>query len=113
MKSCRYVSHHGTLSAYMHTWGGDSSTAISSTAHFIDSVNSSTGLQVDISLTVSTHLQDQFIDRAMLGANSLTACMKLGFQEPPLVAPVLSLRDPTVWLDGARPANTCITPSFP
>jgi hypothetical protein len=21
-------------------------------------------------------------------------------------------KDPTVWLDGARPANTCITPSF-
>ncbi len=25
----------------------------------------------------------------------------------------LSLLDPTVWLDGARPANTCILPSFP
>jgi hypothetical protein len=25
----------------------------------------------------------------------------------------LSLLDPTVWLDGARPANTCIPPSFP
>ncbi len=22
-------------------------------------------------------------------------------------------KDPTVWLDGARPANTCIPPSFP
>jgi len=21
-------------------------------------------------------------------------------------------KDPTVWLDGARPANTCISPSF-
>jgi hypothetical protein len=60
-----------------------------------------------------THLQGQLIDRAMLGANSSTACMKLGFQEPPLVAPVLSLLDPSVWLDGARPANTCIPPSFP
>jgi hypothetical protein len=49
----------------------------------------------------------------MLGAKSLTACMKLGFQEPPLVAPVVSLLDPTVLLDGARPAYTCIPPSFP
>jgi hypothetical protein len=24
-----------------------------------------------------------------------------------------SILDPTVWLDGARPANTCILPSFP
>ncbi len=22
-------------------------------------------------------------------------------------------KDPTIWLDGARPANTCIPPSFP
>ena len=33
-----------------------------------------------------THLQGQLIDRAMLGANSLTACMKLGFQEPPTLS---------------------------
>ncbi len=25
----------------------------------------------------------------------------------------VSLLDPTVWLDGARPANTCIPPTFP
>jgi len=28
------------------------------------------------------------------------------------VAPKILLMDPTVWLDGARPANTCIPPSF-
>ncbi len=26
---------------------------------------------------------------------------------------ITSILDPTVWLDGASPANTCITPSFP
>jgi len=26
---------------------------------------------------------------------------------------VIVLPDPTDWLDGARPANTCIPPSFP
>jgi len=25
----------------------------------------------------------------------------------------ISLLDPAVWLDGARPANTCIPPTFP
>ncbi len=29
------------------------------------------------------------------------------------MAPVSPILDPTVWLDGARPANTCIPPSFP
>ncbi len=30
-----------------------------------------------------THRQDQLINMAMIGVNSSTACMKLGFQEPP------------------------------
>jgi hypothetical protein len=29
------------------------------------------------------------------------------------VAPGVLILDPTVWLDGARPANTCILPTFP
>jgi hypothetical protein len=29
-------------------------------------------------------------------------------QEPPLVAIWVLILDPTDWLDGARPANTCI-----
>jgi hypothetical protein len=31
----------------------------------------------------------------------------------PSVAPGAYLLDATVWLDGARPANICIPPSFP
>ena len=27
--------------------------------------------------------------------------------------PWVLIMDPTVWLDGARPANTCFPPSFP
>ncbi len=34
------------------------------------------------------------------------------WKEPPLVAPWVLILDPTVWLDGAKPANTCIPPSF-
>ncbi len=95
-----------------HRWSGDSSTDISLTAN---------------SSTVSTHRQGykwafhqhlihrqgQLLNRAMLGVKSSTACMKLFLQEPPLVAPDHSFLDPTGWLDGARPANTCISPSFP
>ncbi len=29
------------------------------------------------------------------------------------MAPVSPLKNATVWLDGARPANTCIPPTFP
>jgi hypothetical protein len=34
------------------------------------------------------------------------------WKEPPEVAPWVLILDPTVWLDGARLANTCIPPSF-
>jgi hypothetical protein len=36
-----------------------------------------------------------------------------GLQEPPEVAPEILILDPTVWLGGARPASTCVPPSFP
>jgi hypothetical protein len=34
-------------------------------------------------------------------------------KEPTLEAPWVLILDPTVWLDGARPTNTCVPPSFP
>jgi hypothetical protein len=64
-------------------WGGDSSMDLSSKAHFVDSVNSLTGMK--------TYIRCQLIDTSW----------------------ITLLLDPTVWVDGASPATTCITPSFP
>jgi hypothetical protein len=78
--------------------GVNSSTAISSTANS-SNANSSTAQLID---SVDEFARCQCIDRH--------------FHRQPtgaLVAPDYSLLDPTVWLDGARPANTCIPPSFP
>jgi hypothetical protein len=50
------------------------------------------------------------LSQCRVPGNCITA--KVTFQEPP-IAPGASLLDATVWLDGARPANTCIPSSFP
>jgi hypothetical protein len=53
------------------------------------------------------------VSMSLLGVNSSTDIFIDSLQEPTLVAPDHSILGPTVWLDGARPANACIPPSFP
>ncbi len=50
---------------------------------------------------------------SLLGVNSSTDIFIDSLREPPVVAPDHSLLHPIVWLNGTRPANTCILPSFP
>ncbi len=80
--------------------------------------NSSTGLRNDNSSTdnsstgpATTHplTSWQACRLAPVGLFPFTqlCCKVATSQEPPLVTPVL---DPTVWLHGASPANTCIPP---
>ncbi len=58
------------------------------------------------------HFDQQLIWSTLLGVNWSTDIFIDSLQEPPLVALGSSLMNATVWIDGARPASTCILPSF-
>jgi len=44
---------------------------------------------------------------------NLNFCSRLSFMRCTSLAHESLNKDPTVWLDGASPANTCIPPYFP